>query len=237
LNYSGLNETLLYDGFANQEFIFPSAQTSQHIFSRDSVFLMYTNTGKYIGYSPVEHDTSEYITSRLLGQQWSNYIILALNVSGSRYEHLLYDGYNNNFAPLILTTQHGIRRNAWPGGKTALVMTDNGYLFAYYPGALTHLDPNSDNTAGIVYNFKLYQNYPNPFNPTTLIKFDLPTSQKVVLKIYNTLGQLVETLIDQPLLPGPHEYKWLPVKKASGLYFYVLEAGDYRSVKKMILMK
>ena len=237
LNYSGLNQTLLYDGFTNQEFTFPSAQISQHVFSRDSVFLMYTNTGKYIGYSPVEHDTSEYTTPRLQGQQWSNYIVLALNVSGSRYEHLLYDGYNNNFAPLILTAQHGIRRYAWPGGKTALVMTDNGYLFAYYPGATTNIDINPYDKDAIIATPRLHQNYPNPFNPTTLIKFDLPITQNVTLKIYNVLGQLVDTLIDNPLTAGPHEYQWEAVNKASGLYYYVLEAGDHKLIKKMILMK
>jgi hypothetical protein len=59
----------------------------------------------------------------------------------------------------------------------------------------------------------------------------------VVLKVYNILGQLVETLIDQPLTAGPHEIQWKPVNKASGLYYYVLEAGEFKSVKKMILMK
>jgi hypothetical protein len=196
---------------------------------------MYTNTGKYIGYSPVTHDTSEYIATRLSGQIATKYIVLAQD--GNYYDHLLYDGYNNTFAPLHLTPQHGFRRIAWAGGKTALVASGNGYLFAYHPGALTHIDPNADNTPGIADNFNLYQNYPNPFNPTTLIKFNLPSSEKVVLKIYNTLGQLVETLIDEPLLAGPHEIQWKPVNKASGLYFYVLEAGEYQSVKKMILMK
>jgi len=203
LNYSGLNQTLLYDGYANQEFIFPSAQTSQHVFSRDSVFLMYTNTGKYIGYSPVTHDTSEYIATRLSGQIATKYIVLAQD--GNYYDHLLYDGYNNTFAPLHLTPQQGFRRIAWPGGKTALVAAANGYLFAYNPGAVTNIEDNHGNENANIRTFKLYQNYPNPFNPTTLIKFDLPGSEKVVLKIYNTLGQLVETLIDQSLVAGPHE--------------------------------
>jgi hypothetical protein len=236
MNNGSLNQMQLFDGYMDQEFQLPSPQFSNHVFARDSVLLMYTNTGKYIGYSPFKHDTSECITTRLSGQNWNNYIVLAQDGS-NYYELLLYDGYSNAFAPLHLTTQQGFRRIAWSGGKTALVATTNGYLFAYNPGALTNIDPNLDNTAGIVYNFNLYQNYPNPFNPTTLIKFDLPNSRKTVLKIYNALGQLVETLIDETLLAGPHEYQWEPKNKASGLYFYVLEAGDYRSVKKMILMK
>ena len=234
LNDAGLSQLQLYDGYLDQEFIMPSPQFTNHVHARDSVFLMYTSTGKYVGYSPVIHDTSEYIASRLSGQMSTKYIVLAQDGS---YEYFVYDGYQNAFAPLHLTTQHGFRRIAWPGGKTALVATGNGYLFAYYPGQSTYIDPQSGDPNGVVQKFHLYQNYPNPFNPTTLIKFDLPSSEKVVLKIYNTLGQLVETLIDQSLTAGPHEIRWKPENKASGLYFYVLEAGKHKSVKKMILMK
>ena len=85
--------------------------------------------------------------------------------------------------------------------------------------------------------YRLFQNYPNPFNPITTIKFDLPQDNQVKIVIYNVLGQKVETLVSKDLAAGRYSYQWKPHGIASGLYFYSIEAGDYRSVKKMILMK
>jgi hypothetical protein len=101
-------------------------------------------------------------------------------------------------------------------------------------GMLTGID---EPQAVIPTEFKLYQNFPNPFNPVTQIQFDLPRIEKVELKVYNVLGQLVETLIDCQMSAGRHQYQWQPINKASGIYFYRLKAGNYRSVKKMILLK
>ena len=94
-------------------------------------------------------------------------------------------------------------------------------------------------------NYVLSQNYPNPFNPTTTIKFALPVSSNVKINIYNTLGQLVETLVNKEMESGYHEINFDASKLSSGVYLYQLLAGDpstgsghrYISVMKMILMK
>jgi hypothetical protein len=86
-------------------------------------------------------------------------------------------------------------------------------------------------------SFSLYQNYPNPFNPTTTIKFALPIDSKVKINVYNSLGQLVETLIDKEMQSGYHEVNFNASKLASGVYLYQLQANDYVSVKKMLLLK
>jgi len=85
--------------------------------------------------------------------------------------------------------------------------------------------------------FTLYQNYPNPFNPTTTIKFALPVDSRVKINVYNSLGQLVETLVDKEMGSGYHEVNFNASKLASGVYFYQLQAQDYVSVKKMLLIK
>ncbi|MHB2150208.1 carbohydrate-binding module family 20 domain-containing protein [Calditrichota bacterium LG25] len=91
--------------------------------------------------------------------------------------------------------------------------------------------------------FTLNQNYPNPFNPTTTISFTLPEASRVTLSVYNVLGQKVRTLIDNQLASaGTHAKQWdgrdeAGHKVASGIYFYKLEAGDFSSIKKMVLMK
>jgi hypothetical protein len=86
-------------------------------------------------------------------------------------------------------------------------------------------------------SFTLDQNYPNPFNPSTTIKFALPVAGNVKINVYNTLGQLVEILVDGEMQSGYHEINFDGSGLASGIYLYQLQAGEYNSVKKMILMK
>jgi photosystem II stability/assembly factor-like uncharacterized protein len=101
----------------------------------------------------------------------------------------------------------------------------------------------TNNHEGVPAKFILQQNYPNPFNPSTRIKFALPTFTKgglgglVTLKIYDILGRLVTTLVNDNLKPGSYEIDWNASTYSSGIYFYRLTAGDYSDVKKMILVK
>ena len=85
--------------------------------------------------------------------------------------------------------------------------------------------------------FTLQQNYPNPFNPSTTIQFTLPVASKATLKIYNVIGQLVTTLVDQHLTQGSHEFQWQAFNMPSGIYYYSLKSGTYSETKKMVLMK
>jgi flagellar hook assembly protein FlgD len=84
--------------------------------------------------------------------------------------------------------------------------------------------------------FALEQNYPNPFNPSTTIPYELPKATFVSLKIYNTLGQLVVTLVDAQKEAGYHQVQWKP-DVPSGIYFYRLQAGEFIGTKKMILLR
>jgi hypothetical protein len=86
-------------------------------------------------------------------------------------------------------------------------------------------------------SFTLYQNYPNPFNPSTTIKFALPVNSRVKINVYNTVGQLVETLVDKEMESGYHEVNFNAARLASGVYLYQLQSSDYVSVKKMLLLK
>ena len=85
--------------------------------------------------------------------------------------------------------------------------------------------------------FSLKQNYPNPFNPTTQITYSIPSAQKVVLKVFNALGQNVITLMDNEQIAGNYSIDFDASELASGIYFYRLQAGDFVQIKKMILMK
>jgi len=90
--------------------------------------------------------------------------------------------------------------------------------------------------------FTLYQNYPNPFNTETAITFDLPFSRRTVVKLYNTLGQEIVTLLDQELLSGKHRVLWngkdeFGLHMSSGIFFYRVEAGEFMATAKMVLMQ
>jgi hypothetical protein len=85
--------------------------------------------------------------------------------------------------------------------------------------------------------FALAQNYPNPFNPSTTIKFSLGKSAPVRLTVYNMLGQLVARLVDGHLDAGEHTAVFSAKNLATGVYIYRLEAGNYVSNKKMLLLK
>ncbi len=86
-------------------------------------------------------------------------------------------------------------------------------------------------------NFKLEQNFPNPFNPTTTISYSIPSSQKVILKVYDELGREVTTLVNNDQSAGNYSADFNAAGLASGIYFYRLQAGDFVQMKKMILMK
>jgi hypothetical protein len=85
--------------------------------------------------------------------------------------------------------------------------------------------------------YALEQNYPNPFNPTTNINFALGKASNVKLVIYNVLGQKVITLVDKRMNPGAYSVQFDASRFASGIYFYRIEAGEFVSEKKMVLLK
>ncbi len=85
--------------------------------------------------------------------------------------------------------------------------------------------------------FALEQNYPNPFNPTTSISYSIPAKSDVSIKVFNNIGQLVTTLVNGVNEAGSHKVSWNASSIASGVYFYTINAGDFTSTKKMILLK
>ena len=91
--------------------------------------------------------------------------------------------------------------------------------------------------SGIPEVFALHQNYPNPFNPSTQIRFDIPQEANVRLDIFNVLGQRIATLVDEYRTAGYYTEHFNAGHLASGLYFYRIQAGDFTSVKKLMLVR
>ncbi len=96
-----------------------------------------------------------------------------------------------------------------------------------------------NNTNSRPETFALYQNYPNPFNPTTMIKYQIPKSEFVSLKVYDILGRQVSVLVNKEQKAGTYsiEYGVRSKDLASGVYFYRIQAGNFIQVKKMLLIK
>ncbi len=86
-------------------------------------------------------------------------------------------------------------------------------------------------------SYSLDQNYPNPFNPSTMITYQMPNDGFVTLKIYDMLGREVRTLVNGYKSQGRYSVTFDASNLASGIYFYQLKAGDYSSIKKMVLLK
>lgn len=86
-------------------------------------------------------------------------------------------------------------------------------------------------------NFVLNQNFPNPFNPSTNISFFIPNQANVKITIYNQIGEKVTELLNKNLAAGSYNYSWDASGQASGVYFYEIQTGDFRAIKKMTLIK
>ena len=152
----------------------------------------------------------------------------------------------------------------WFGGN--LQIPANTVPGTYYVGVLTDIDDNipewneannfistqievslptdvvETDSDVLPNNYVLSQNYPNPFNPTTTIGFNLPQRTDVSLEIYNVVGQIVTTLVNESLPAGNYSVDWSGNdisgnSVASGIYFYRLRAGEYNLSRKMVYLK
>lgn len=86
-------------------------------------------------------------------------------------------------------------------------------------------------------DYSLEQNYPNPFNPSTMIKFGLPKSSNVKINIYNSIGTKVAELVNSNFEAGTYSVEFNAMNYSSGIYYYELVANDFKSIKKMLLVK
>ena len=85
--------------------------------------------------------------------------------------------------------------------------------------------------------FALYQNYPNPFNPSTFIRYQIPGEMHVSIKIFDVLGNLIKTLVNEVKNEGYYENVWDASNQPSGVYFYQIKTTGFTETKKMLLIK
>ena len=128
-------------------------------------------------------------------------------------------------------------KNNSDGTVTIFVLGTNNGLGAYtFNPVITGI--KEGNSQNIPSSFSLSQNYPNPFNPSTIIKFSLAQSGNVSLRIYNIMGELVKTVLDNVYRnKGDYNYQVTMDNLSSGIYFYTLIQGNQQITQKMVFMK
>ena len=110
-------------------------------------------------------------------------------------------------------------------------------LSVFREGGVILTDVKEDNLRSIPKSFALYQNYPNPFNPKTKIKYSIAYREFVTLKVYDILGKEIAALVNKEKVAGNYEVEFNGSNLSSGVYFYRMQAGEFTSTKKFILLK
>lgn len=179
------------------------------------------------------------------GQSWDS----IYGPSGGNYWEADFTDFNKGWAVgtsgIFRTTNGGasFTQQMGSGNINSIIMidslkgwatADNGIILRTITGGVTGISPIG---TGIPGSFSLYQNYPNPFNPATKIKFDIPKSGNVKLAVYDIAGKEITELVNQNLSPGSYITSWNAEGRASGVYFYSLEAEGYKENRKMLLIK
>lgn len=150
---------------------------------------------------------------------------------------------------VFLSTDNGTHWHAVNDGLDSLdvravAVTDSNVLVGTFGGGVWSrpragfiTSVRNDRPAGPPRSYALLQNYPNPFNPTTVIAYQLPSDEYVTLRVYNSLGQEVRTLVNGVVQAGRHSTVFDGEDLASGAYFYRLTAGKFTSVMRFLLVK
>lgn len=155
------------------------------------------------------------------------------STDGSTVERIVYSGGDNGVNVEHLKVVNGGHGADFTNKDIDFFLETWNFLSRYR--IITSVQPTGTTPVG----FELYQNYPNPFNPTTIINYELPLAGHVTLKVYNTLGQEIRTLVNSAQPIGSHQSIWdgrdnrgkvVP----SGLYFYRLQAGAVMETRKML---
>jgi Secretion system C-terminal sorting domain len=169
----------------------------------------------------------------------------ATGIKGLKARGRQFDAAGNPITPTFIIPDQdvpsGLVTIASDGSKFYLAWVDdrlnNGNPHVYAK-VVTKLFTDAEILlSNIPESFHLNQNYPNPFNPSTIIKYSIPNKGLVTLKVYNTIGEEVATLVNELEQAGNYEVEFNASSMPSGVYFYKLQVGDFVDAKKMILLK
>ena len=118
----------------------------------------------------------------------------------------------------------------------------NGFLDLYLIRTIPDIENATASIQELPSSFYLHNNYPNPFNPITTLRYDLPEDALVNITIYDMMGRVVKTMVNSQQNAGFKSVRWNATNDAgspvsAGLYLYMIQAGEFRQTKKMVLLK
>jgi beta-glucanase (GH16 family) len=146
---------------------------------------------------------------------------------------------NEFHAPHFIILNLAVGGN-WPGNPDATTLFPDTLFVDYV--RVYQSDPTSSTSFGRMGDdapseYGLGQNYQNPVNPSTSISFSLPTRSFVSLKVFNSTGRNIATIVSEELSAGNHSRQWNADGLTSGVYFYRLQAGPFTETKKLVLLR
>jgi len=124
-----------------------------------------------------------------------------------------------------------------PNGEIVFEMSMVRGMYTYRAFRDTWSSTGIQNQNSATNSFSLYQNFPNPFNPSTTIKYDIVKKGEVKLEVYNSLGELMQTIDMGMKSTGSYEYNFNATFLTSGVYFYKLNSNGFAETRKMLLIK
>jgi len=165
--------------------------------------------------------------------------VVVRTIDGSTVGSGLSDGsgnYSIDALPVGTLTVHG-DRTGYAGVQGTVVIPPNTFLINSNVVLGGTVPTTVETGSGSRFSFELEGNYPNPFNPSTMIRYTIPERTHVVVKVFDILGKEVATLVDEVQDAGRRSVRFNASGRASGLYFYRLEAQGFVEVRKMLLLK
>ncbi len=200
------------------------------------------------GYWRVEctgNPQSNVFTSAYKDSTSSKVVIVAINNSSEtkNQSFTLQNGNVELFIPYVTSETKNCSR------ENDILVSDGSFSASLEGSSITTFMSGSnavtvENSSSILKSFKLYQNYPNPFNPATIIKYSLPVDGLISIKVFDILGKEIKELVNEYKAGGDYSVSFNGSSHTSGVYFYTITAtpvggqtGEFRQVKKMILLK
>ncbi|MEJ2105015.1 MAG: M20/M25/M40 family metallo-hydrolase [Ignavibacteriaceae bacterium] len=241
-NVSSLSKT-----FSNGDFIFDYFKIQE---TKSTIFALFNEAKSLIGgYANIFVDSVKTLSS-------NDFHLKDIEMTQASAEGVNIISYETNFDS---TTQQGILK----GKPVGVEYIGNDYKSVIISFPLYYMNkqqaksfiqyvltekfdevmPVEEPVSEFPAEYKLYQNFPNPFNPSTKIKFNVPVTLSeaegslVTLKVYDVLGNEIETIVNEEKLAGTYEVEFTAVDLPSGVYFYKLQTGSFIETKKMILLK
>ena len=260
-NYS--NDTIIGEVYNN--FYFSNIEDVEHV----AEILMLNNTN--IELPPFQESTlnttywveEEFENKIKIFQLFSHahkqnteFKIFRVNQDDSEYRELVYVSYDWEHPPVMrydppmtFDIDEGLELEATYLNNTEntinfglLSIDEMMILFGLYYVSDELTIKDEDDTEIIPITYLLHQNYPNPFNPITSLRYDLPEDGIVNITVYDIMGRIVKTLVNNSQTAGYKSIQWNATNDrnevvSAGLYLYTIQAGEFRQTKKMVLLK